>query len=186
MKTTELATNNPNIHLIEPDIERDAPLGVQWLEGEVGRRTLTLMGVTDENNKPTTIDQERERVKEFIEKNGQLNWMIAYQGGVVGSVWADLEPTKYLRSPSVHIMIGSPEMRGKGVGLAATSAVVEYLHKQGYEQIFSRYLLKNEASKSLLARIGFHETGVPYTDEDNLEWQNVVKPSEARAASLGS
>lgn len=179
MKTTVLETDNPNIHLIEPDIERDAALGVQWLEGELGRNTLSLMGVSAADNKPTTLEQEKERVKEFIEKDNQLNWMISYEDKVVGSVWVDLEPSEYLQSPSVHIMIGSPEARGKGIGLSTTAAVVEHLQKQGYAQVYSRYITNNEGSRNLLGKLGFHELGTPYTDEDNLQFQNVVKEFEA-------
>lgn len=175
MKTTDLETNNPSIYLIEPDIERDAVLGVQWLEGKLGRNTLSLMGVSDADNKPPTLEQEKERVKDFIEKDDQLNWMISYDDKVVGSIWVDLEPSEYLQSPSVHIMIGSPEARGKGIGLSTTAAVVEHLQKQGYAQVYSRYVMNNEGSKNLLGKLGFHELGTPYTDKDNLEFQNVVK-----------
>ena len=179
MKTTVLETDNPNIHLIEPDIERDAALGVQWLEGELGRNTLSLMGVSAVDNKPTTLEQEKERVKDFIEKDNQLNWMISYEDKVVGSVWVDLEPSEHLQSPSVHIMIGSPEARGKGIGLSTIAAVIEHLQKQGYAQVYSRYITNNEGSKNLLGKLGFHELGAPYTDGDNLQFQNVVKEFEA-------
>ncbi|HCZ28323.1 TPA: hypothetical protein DHU97_01110, partial [Candidatus Saccharibacteria bacterium] len=68
MSTTEnLQTDNPDVFLVEPNIERDAALGVQWLEGELGRATLTSMGVADQDNEPTTMEQERKRVKDFIE-----------------------------------------------------------------------------------------------------------------------
>lgn len=175
MKTTPLETSNPDVHLIEPDVERDALLSVEWLEGEIGRETLRLMGVADKDNQPTTIEQERERVKDFVEKEDQLNWMITYQDMVVGSIWVELRQTKYVQSPALHIMIGDPEARGKGIGLSATTTVVEYLEKQGYEHIYSRYLTNNEVSRNLLSQIGFHQMGTPYTDEDNLEFQNVIK-----------
>lgn len=184
MKTTELETNNPSIQLIEPNIERDAALGVQWLEGKLGRNTLSLMGVSDADNKPTTLEQEKERVKDFIEKDDQINWMISYEDKVVGSIWVDLEPSEYLQSPSVHIMIGSPEARGKGIGLSTTSAVVEHLQKQGYAQVYSRYITNNEGSKNLLGKLGFHELGILYTDKDNLEFQNVVKEFDTMTQEL--
>lgn len=175
MKTTVLETNDPDIRLIEPDIERDAPLSVEWLKGDSGRNTLRLMGVADKDNQPSTLQQEKERIKDFIENDDQLNWTITYQDEVVGSVWVDTKPSEYLQSPSVHIMIGSPKARGKGIGLSTMTAVIEYLGQQGHEQIFSRYLTNNEGSKNLLAKLGFNEIGKPYTDEDNLEFQNVVR-----------
>lgn len=176
MSTSEnLQTNNPDVLLVEPVIERDAALGVQWLEGELGRATLTSMGVADKDNKPTTVEHERERVRDFIEREDQLNWMIEFQGKVVGSVWADLEQVGNVPAPAVHIMIGDPDVRGKGIGYAATSKVTEYLENQGFKYIYSRHLTKNSGASSLLQSLGFINFGEPYNDDDGLEWQNVKK-----------
>lgn len=183
MSTTEhLQTNNPDVLLVEPDVERDAALGVQWLGGELGRATLTSMGVADKDNKPTTLEYERQRVKDFIEKEDQLNWMIQYQGRVVGSVWADLQQVGNVQAPAIHIMIGDPVVRGKGVGFAATSKVTEHLEGLGFETIYSRHLTKNNGASGLLQSLGFTNLGEPYTDEDGLEWQNVLKVSNADQA----
>lgn len=182
MKTIELHTNNPAIHLIEPNIERDAPLGVLWLNGELGRKTLELMGNSDDaidTMLPTTLQDQEEIITDFIESQNQLNWMIEYQENVVGAVWADLEPSEYLPSLSVHIMIGNPEVRGKGIGLSSMTAVIAYLEMQGHKKIYSRYRTNNEGSKHLLADLGFREIDEPYADEDNLEFQNVVKEASA-------
>jgi RimJ/RimL family protein N-acetyltransferase len=176
MSTTEsLQTNNPDVSLVEPDIERDAALGVQWLEGELGRATLTSMGVAEKDNKPTTLENERERVRDFIEGQDQLNWMIEYKGKIVGSVWADLKQVGNVPAPAIHIMIGDPDVRGKGVGFAATSKVTEHLEDQGFKNVYSRHLTKNNGASGLLRSLGFTELSEPYTDEDGLEWQNVVK-----------
>ncbi len=175
MKTISLETNNPGLRLVEPDIERDAPLSTDWLKGDTGRNTLRLMGVADKDNVPSTLEQERERVNDFIENDNQLNWMISSENDVVGSVWVDLIPSEHLGSPSVHIIIGNPDARGKGIGLSTMTAVVDYLEKQGHKQIYSRYLTDNAASRNLFAKLGFHEAGKPYIDEDNLQFQNVVK-----------
>jgi len=175
VKAVSLETSRSDVRLIEPDIERDALLGVLWLEGESGRSTLALMGVADKDNKPTTLQQEKCRVRGFIENDNQLNWMISYENEVVGSIWVDLESTKHLQSPSLHIMIGSPEARGKGVGMAAVTAVVKHLQAQGYPQVYSRYLTSNKGSRGLLSKLGFREFDSPYEDEDNLVFQNVMK-----------
>lgn len=179
MSTTEnKPTSNPDVVLVQPDVERDAVLGVQWLEGELGRATLTSMGVADKDNKPTTLERERERVRDFIEKQDQLNWMIEYQGKVVGSVWADLKQVGNVPAPAIHIMIGDPNVRGKGIGYAATSKVMEHLEDQGFKSIYSRHLTKNGGASGLLQSLGFTELGEPYTDDDGLEWQNVVKENQ--------
>ena len=169
-----LETQSKDITLVTPDVERDAPLGVAWLAGDFGRETLKLMGVTDEYNKPSTIEEEKQRVRNFIESTNQMNWMIQFKEKVVGSVWVDLDDTKYLPAPSLHIMIGDPTSRGHGVGKNACIAVLAYLkNNREYENINSRYLLLNQGSANLLDGLGFEKTGDQYSDSDGLEWQNV-------------
>ena len=175
-----METDNPAVRLLKPDIERDAPLGVEWLRGDIGRNTLQLMGVSPEQNEPTILEQETQRVAGFIERQDQLNWMIEHDGRVVGTIWVDLEPTESVPAPAIHIMIGDSNVRGKGVGTSATARVVEYLEKQGNENIYSRYLTKNHIAKSLLGRLGFELYNEPYSDKDGLEWQNVKKQSSDR------
>jgi len=176
MSTTEnLPTKNPDVLLVKPEIDRDAQLGVEWLEGELGRATLSSMGVADADNKPTTLQYERERVKNFIEGQNQLNWMIQYQGRVVGAVWADLLQAGNLPSPSIHIMIGDADVRGRGVGFAATSKVAEYLEDLGHKTIYSRHLTKNSGAAGLLKSLGFTNLDTTYLDDNGLEWQNVKK-----------
>lgn len=174
MKVDIIETENPSIRLIEPDIERDSQLGVSWINGELGRRTLELMGVTDSDNIPTTIDKERIRIKDFIERNDQLNWMIELKNQVIGSIWVDLEPTDELPAPAIHIMIGDPSARGQGVGNTVTKAVVNYLREQGNSKIYSRALASNEAAANLLAQNDFKQLDKPYADKDGLIWQNVI------------
>jgi len=174
VKAPQLHTINPIIHLIEPDIERDAKLGQQWLEGELGRNTLRLMGVADKHNHATTLEQEKERVRDFIENADQFNWMIQLDDKVVGSIWVDLKPKDKIPAPAVHIMIGDPTARGKGIGGASTDAVIDYLRQQGEVAVYSRTLVQNTVAKNLLNNNGFMPDGEPYTDEDGLEWQNAA------------
>lgn len=178
LKAETMETSNPDVRLVKPDIERDAPLGVQWLQGDMGRSTLSLMGVADKDIKPTTLDEERQRVRDFIKKDDQINWMIQYQGQVVGTIWVDLTANEHVPSPAIHIMIGDQNVRGKGVGLSAATAVVGYLEEQGNKALYSRFLTKNSGAKGLLQKLSFTELGEPYVDGDNLEWQNVVRKSK--------
>ena len=172
MKAPILNTKNHDLKLVEPDVSRDVANSVKWLEGDMGHATLQLMGVTNEHNKPTTLKDEEERINSFLTRQDQLNWMIEYQGEVVGSVWVDLEDSDFLASPSVHIMIGNPEMRGKGLGLASVSSVLNYLKNSGEKTIYSRYLTTNQGSQHLLSKLGFDSLGAPYKDGDLL-FQNV-------------
>lgn len=172
MKAVTLETNNPDLKLVEPVIERDALTSVKWLEGDIGRATLQLMGVADKDNKPTTLQEEEERVKDFLTRKDQLNWMIEHQGNIVGSVWVDLEASEYLPSPAVHIMIGDPNMRGQGVGLASVRSVIQYLKDDGVKVLYSRYITTNTGSEHLLSSLEFNSLGEPYNDGDLL-FQNV-------------
>jgi ribosomal protein S18 acetylase RimI-like enzyme len=174
MKAPILETADPDIHLIEPDIERDAQLGVAWLNGQVGRKTLELMGVPDKDNKPSSLENERGRVRDFIDREDQLNWMIEANNNVVGSIWVNLESTNEVPGPAVHIMIGNPEARGRGIGDTVTKAVINYLREQGNSKIYSRRLISNDNAAKLLSQNGFVELDSPYTDRDGLTWQNVV------------
>lgn len=175
MIATELETSNPDVRLVAPDVERDASLSMHWLHGSLGHATLASMGVAEKDNKPTTLELERERVKRFIDRPDQLNWMIECGHMVVGSVWVDLEQVGTVPPPAMHIMIGDPNMRGKGIGPAALTAVIEYFEQQGYEQVYSRHLTKNVPIQRVLRSMGFRKLGQSYTDEDGLEWQNIVK-----------
>ncbi len=174
MIVPKLETNNPLIQLVEPDIERDPPLSLHWLEGELGRNTLSLMGVADEDNRASTLERECERIKDFIEKDNQLNWMVQLEGRVVGSVWVDLLSTEEVSAPALHIMIGDANARGCGAGSASVWAVADYLKQQGEEVLHSRRLVKNKVAAKLLEESGFELAGETYVDQDGLEWQNAA------------
>ncbi|GAC1387574.1 MAG: hypothetical protein NVS1B7_0540 [Candidatus Saccharimonadales bacterium] len=177
MKVNTLDTSNPSIRLIEPNVTRDAQLGLEWLNGELGRTTMMLMGNSEtviDNTLPTTLQREEERVKQFIERDDQLNWMIEYEGKIVGSAWADIKESDDLPAPSVHIMIGDPAMRGKGVGYTTISAILKYLEEQGNRNIYSRHIISNESADQLLNLLGFEDLNSPYF-RDGVEYQNLVR-----------
>ncbi|MDQ5886595.1 MAG: hypothetical protein QG593_541 [Patescibacteria group bacterium] len=177
MKAPQLETKDTLIRLVEPNVERDAALGLKWLNGELGRITMQSMGNSEEALQeilPTTLELEEERVKDFIHGENQLNWMIEHDGNVVGSVWVDLHDSDDLPSPSVHIMIGEPAMRGKGVGTSAMGMVLNYLKEQDFNDIYSRHLTSNEGADKLLKQFGFTDLGNTYTS-DTLEFQNLVR-----------
>ena len=94
----ELNTNDDDIKLVFPNVDRDAPRSVEWLSGEVGHSTMLLMGNSEKDsdniiNMPydQKLIEERNRVKEFIENTGELNWTIQYKGNPVGEIWVDLK-----------------------------------------------------------------------------------------------
>ncbi|HSX28560.1 MAG TPA: GNAT family protein [Candidatus Saccharimonadales bacterium] len=172
----ELTTENPDVRLIKPDVERDAPASAAWLESEQGRQTLHLMGVPDSENKPSTLLKEQERVRDFLSRKDQCFWMIELRKKVVGAIWTDLVPTEHLGAPAIHLMIGDPSARSQGAGTAAFAAVVRWLSSdpQKNPKIYSRHLVWNEAAAALPLKAGFINDGPSYRDEHGLEWQNVA------------
>ncbi len=169
-----IRTSLPDLFLSIPNIESDPAVSVKWLDGETGRQTLRLMGNTEANNQPSTLKAERQRVREFITSSDQRTWSLRYQGKTVGAIWVDLKPTKYLKAPAIHIMIGDPNVRGQGIGQATIQAVIELLEQEGeYRQLHSRHLTENAGSARLLAKVGFTNDGDEYQDVDGLAFQNV-------------
>jgi RimJ/RimL family protein N-acetyltransferase len=170
-----LTTDQPGIRLISPDVERDAPLAVAALAGPEGRHTLKMMGQTDAKNHAPTLVEERERIQHFVDGQGQYNWMIEYEGHVVGTVWVDLEPASEIKAPALAIMIAAPMARGRGAGLSTLRAVMAFLRQEGHARLYARHLVENGASAAMLTKLGFVADGPAYVGaKDGLQWQNVV------------
>jgi len=173
MKSAQIPTSSLELNLIEPDVKRDAPLSLQWLSGEAGEATLTLMGVPETEIATPTLEIEKQRIRDFLTDTDQLNWMIEYEGTVVGSIWVDLKSTKYLPTPALNMMLGDPAVRGKGIGLMVGQSMLDHLAKTDRPKVYSRHLIGNHHSKNLLTKLGFTKLDPPYTDEDGLAWQNL-------------
>jgi RimJ/RimL family protein N-acetyltransferase len=173
-----LTTSLPELSLVTPDPARDAPQAVEWLKGESGKQTLLLMGNLEHKITAPTLDAEHQRLEEFLtlaKEEKQLTWMMRYQHKTIGAVWLELEATKHLPAPAVHIMIGDPSARRQGIGRATIAAIVQYLKAEAkHPNLYSRYLTSNAGSIKLLAGLGFTSLGSAYTDGDGLEFQNVV------------
>lgn len=165
--------SNHAVQLVEPDVERDAPISVQWLQGETGRDTLQRMGVPDNDIIEPTLESERGRIKSFLDREDQLNWMIEIDGRVVGAIWVDLKPQGSVKAPAIHIMIGDPSVRGQGIGPQAMQLVIDYLYRQGYSTIYTRHRADNMPVEKMSTRLGFVPDGEPYVDSDGLKWQNI-------------
>ena len=170
----ELATKNPEVRLLAPLVERDAPFAVEWLKGDMGKQTLLLMGNVEANITIPSLEAEKERIQNFINAKDQLTWMISFREKTVGAVWVNLVASKYLEAPAIHIMIGDPDVRGRGVGEASMRAVIDYLRDTSDETfVYSRHLVSNPPAARLLTKVGFENLNSPYPDADGLMWQNV-------------
>lgn len=170
----QLATTNDDVKLIKPDVMRDAPLSEHWLAGPMGRETLRLMGVADKDNHESTLEAEEARINTFLSDDSELDWMIEFEGRVVGAIWVHLSDTKVVAAPTIGLMLGDAMARGRGAGGAALGAVLAWLRDKRHETtVYARHLLENNVSRELMRTFGFVNDGEPYIDEDNLRWQNV-------------
>lgn len=172
-----IQTKMPDLYLTNPNIKNDPIISVDWLTGELGTETLRLMGNTIANSQPSTLAAEEQRIREFITSTIQRTWSVFYKTKTVGAIWVDLKPNEHLASPSIHIMIGDPTARGKGIGQAAMEAAINLLEQEGgYQAVYSRHVTENIGSAKLLAKVGFINDGAEYTDVDGLTFQNVIRP----------
>jgi RimJ/RimL family protein N-acetyltransferase len=169
----KLKTSDEHLNLVPPNTERDAPASVEWLSGDEGFETMSLMGNTDESIEPSTIETETLRVQGLIDSADQLKWAIMKDNQPVGFAWVDLTPSDSLPSPSIHIIIGDKLSRGHGIGSLVTNAVIDDMKSEGkYDFLYSRHLIRNQQAADLMDSIGFEHYGEEYKDKDGLIWQN--------------
>lgn len=175
MTGEQLPTHNLGTTLVPIDIERDAPHGVVWLEGNAGHETLRRMGVADANNHASTLEQERSRLQKIIADKNELAWMIQQDGQIVGIVEVHFDSFENIPGPNVAIMIGDSAFRGHGIGTEVIRAVQTYLYEsQKVNKLFARHLTDNTASAAMLRGLGFIDSGPIYQDSNGLQWQNMV------------
>lgn len=167
----------PEVTLVSPDPQRDAPFAYNWFESEHGRETLLLMGNSEKEIGTTTLQQQTEVFENFLilEKQvKQLTWSIRYNNITIGVVWIELVDTFDLSSPAIHIMIGDKKYRRQGIGKMVFNEAIQYIIRNLRERhIYSRHLVTNSDVAGLLKSIGFRDDGDTYYDHNNLQWQNV-------------
>jgi|GEM_PF-5698671 len=56
MKAQEIKIPELNINLIEPDVDRDAQSSTFFLKGELGKHTMLLMGVPEEQIQEASLE----------------------------------------------------------------------------------------------------------------------------------
>lgn len=166
----------PNIELLQPDIERDAPFALSWFTRPEGKDTLLRMGNAENEIPEPSLEAERERIREFIQleaENKQITRMISVDSVTIGAVWLELIEMRGVKPPSLHIMIGNPDYRGMGIGKRAMIEALEIARSMGYKAIYTRYLTHNAEIKKLNDSLGFVDDGEPYTDNNGLTWQHI-------------
>ena len=179
---SDLSTLIPELVLTNPVPDRDACFALSWFEAESGRDTLLKMGNAPDEITEPSLEGELATLKEFLtlENQGkQKTWMLRHGETTIGAAWIDLVKNHEVEAPSVHLMIGNPSFRGKGIGKAVINTMITYLKKNGNDTIYSRHLVSNEAVTGLNRSLGFVPDGESYVDENGLEWQNIKLPPES-------
>jgi L-amino acid N-acyltransferase YncA len=175
---TEIKSISDNLVFVKPKPSEHAPVTLKWFESSDGHETLLLMGNAEHEIEAPSLQSEIEILQEFItleEKKEQVTWMLQYDGSIVGVAWIELVENHSVKAPSVHLMIGEKELRGKGIGKATMSSLISYIiNNISTDFIYSRHLKSNTVIAKMNQGLGFIHDGSPYIDENGLEWQNVI------------
>lgn len=172
-----MQTSDPNILLLPPDIDRDAPFTLSWFQRPEGHATLLSMGNAEHEIETPTLEGETAILREFIdlEQEGrQITRMVIVNHETIGVVWIELQENHNVQPPSIHIMIGNPDYRGKGIGKSVMQAATNYIRDTlNLSTIYSRHLANNMPVATLNKSLGFEKDGLPYTDSNGLVWQSI-------------
>jgi RimJ/RimL family protein N-acetyltransferase len=135
------------------------------------------MGNAEHEIEPSTVESETAILREFIEleeEQKQITRMIVVNHMTIGVVWIELQENHGVHPPSIHIMIGNPDYRGKGIGKSVMQAAIDYVRGDLHlDTIYSRHLANNTAVASLNQSLGFEKDGSPYADENGLVLQGI-------------
>lgn len=172
-----MRSDRDDVHLLAPDVERDAPFALDWFSQAEGRQTLLSMGNAVHEIEESTLDGEKMKIQEFIdlERNKrQITRMIVVDDITIGAVWIELFENHGVKAPSVHIIIGNLNYRGRGIGTSAMQAAIHYaMHDLGANTAYSRHLASNKTIVAVNRKLGFKVDGSVYEDDNGLVWQKV-------------
>jgi len=167
------------LQLLPPNVERDAPFAHAWFMRSEGRATLLSMGNAESEIEESTLTRQKEIIQEFINleaSNRQITRMMVIDEKTIGVVWVELFENHGVKSPSLHIMIGDPNYRGRGIGHAVMEAALDYAKNSlRAPVIYSRHLANNLPIAKLNKTLGFEKDGATYKDKNGLEWQNIKR-----------
>ncbi len=169
--------NHNDIQLIKPNVDRDAPFALGWFSWPEGKQTLLSMGNAENEIEESTLEGEKDTIREFIEleiNSRQITRMISVGNKTIGAVWVELFENHSVKFPSIHIIIGNPEYRGKGIGSFVMKEAINYvINELHFNTIYSRHLVSNQAITAVTKSLGFKPDEKPYTDDNGLVWQNI-------------
>lgn len=166
-----------DIQLLEPEVDRDAAFAHSWFIRPEGHSTLISMGNAENEIEESTLEGEQQIMHEFINlerDSKQITRVIVVDDITIGVVWIELFEDHGVKSPGVHIMIGNPDYRGKGIGRAVMGSAINYVHEVlHFKIIYTRHLANNTPIAKLNESLGFIKDGEPYLDDNSLRWQNI-------------
>ena len=172
-----MKSNRSDIRLVLPDEKRDAVFAFGWFNRPEGRTTLLSMGNAESEIELLAIETETETIRDFLtleEDNKQITRMIRVDKKTIGAVWIELFENHGVKPPSIHILIGDPEYRGRGIGLSVMQAAIDYVRSDLHrDTVYSRHLVANIAITKLNKALGFEKVGEPYIDDNGLQWQHI-------------
>lgn len=176
--SSSMKSIHSDIQLLRPNVDRDALFAHSWFTRPEGRETLLSMGNAESQIKESTLEGEREIMQEFLDleqSRKQITRAIVIDKVTIGVVWIELFENHGVKSPSIHIMIGNPDYRGKGIGRAVMQSAIDYIRDTFQcKTIYTRHIANNTPVAKLNESLGFERDGEPYEDENGLMWQNIV------------
>jgi ribosomal-protein-alanine N-acetyltransferase len=167
---------NHTVRLIVPNIKY-AKESLEWVsDKEVGQ----FVGVDFSD---VSLKGEEVRLKEIMENTDGYNWLIEYDGQVVGNVnISTIKETSDefgIKAGSLNYILGEKELWGKGIATILVKHVLRWAFvKNGFEVIKSRVIPQNKGSISVLLKSGFVKYGQEDYDGPDIgeaTWYNTYK-----------
>jgi GNAT superfamily N-acetyltransferase len=104
-----------------------------------------------------------------LEEDGVAVFVAERSGGVIGYVYAGLEPQswKELRDAAgfIHDVVVVPEAQRHGVASALIAAACEWFRTVGAPRVLLWTAEKNDGAQALFSRLGFRKTMIEMTRE---------------------
>ena len=65
--------------LVPPDVDRDPAISLGWLENHQAKFLMQMMNVEVKSDFEITLQNEKNRITHFINRDDQIVWMIEYE-----------------------------------------------------------------------------------------------------------
>jgi RimJ/RimL family protein N-acetyltransferase len=151
--------------------------GRSWADDFPGEGDLVVAGLAAETlDDPSVWDEPWDGDADPRLRPWRQPWLVRYQGRIVGTVGAKGPPV----DGRVEIGYGLVRsVRGQGVATEAVGALLTALAEApgaaGVGEVLAETLTDNHASRRVLAKLGFEQTGRHQSDEGELlSWRRLL------------